>query len=159
MGEALERLYAGRPKVAGELAYHFEQAGKLYLLKALKLAREIDSQPAESYALNNLGNLHYLRGNYAEALECYADSLVLQRATHSRRGEASARDPGPPLNTFIVRFWREQGTGQTHWRGQVQHIQSGERIAFADEDTLLSFIRRWAQTLGSGKEPREEREP
>ena len=54
--------------------------------------------------------------------------------------------PGPPLNTFIVRFWRTPGTGQACWRGQVQHVQSGERAAFADEGALMSFIRRWVQT-------------
>jgi hypothetical protein len=31
----------------------------------------------------------------------------------------------------------------------VQHIQSGERATFANEDGLLSFIRRWVQTLKS----------
>ncbi len=48
-----------------------------------------------------------------------------------------------PLNTFIVRLWRESGTEQARWHGQVQHVQSGERVAFADESALLSFIRRW----------------
>jgi len=55
--------------------------------------------------------------------------------------------PNSPLNTFIVRFWREPGTGAGRWRGQVQHIQSGKRAAFAEEEALLSFIRRWVQTL------------
>jgi hypothetical protein len=54
--------------------------------------------------------------------------------------------PGLPLNTFIVRFWRAPGTGQARWHGQVQHVQSGERAAFADEGALMSFIRRWVQT-------------
>jgi len=67
------------------------------------------------------------------------------------------RDPGPPLNTFIVRFWREAGTGQSPWRGQVQHVQSGERAAFADEGALMSFIRQWVQTPES-KVPRREKE-
>ncbi|MCG2767835.1 MAG: hypothetical protein L6435_05555 [Anaerolineae bacterium] len=58
------------------------------------------------------------------------------------------RDPGPPLNTFIVRFWRETGAGEGRWRGQVQHVQSGERIAFADKGTLMSFIGRWVQMRG-----------
>jgi len=58
------------------------------------------------------------------------------------------RDSSPPLNTFIVRFWREPGAGEGRWRGQAQHVQSGERTAFADEGALLSFIRQWVQTPG-----------
>ena len=58
------------------------------------------------------------------------------------------RDPGPPLNTFIVRFWREPGAGENRWRGQVQHVQSGERSAFADKGTLMSFIGQWVQMRG-----------
>ncbi|HET7010606.1 MAG TPA: tetratricopeptide repeat protein, partial [Anaerolineales bacterium] len=60
------------------------------LAEALDMARRNGSRPAESYALNNDGNLLYLRGDYAAALERYEASLVLQRATGSRRGEASA---------------------------------------------------------------------
>lgn len=60
--------------------------------------------------------------------------------------------PGSPLNTFIVRFWHDSEAGGAHWRGQVQHVQSSERIAFADEAALLSFIRRWVQTLERGEE-------
>ena len=57
-------------------------------------------------------------------------------------------DPGPPLNTFIVRFWQEPGASEERWRGQVQHIQSSERTAFADKSTLMSFIGRWVQMRG-----------
>jgi len=60
-------------------------------------------------------------------------------------------DPSPPLNTFLVRFWQEPGASEERWRGQVQHVQSGERTAFDDEAALLSFVRRWVQT------PRVER--
>jgi hypothetical protein len=69
---------------------------------------------------------------------------------------STKRDPGPPLNTFIVRFWREAGTGQSPWRGQVQHVQSGERAAFADEAALLRFLRCWVQTPERGGEPQRE---
>ena len=50
-----------------------------------------------------------------------------------------------PLNTFIVRFWREPGTGQACWRGRVQHVQSDESTFFIDEVSLLYFVRRWVQ--------------
>ncbi|NOZ49103.1 MAG: AAA family ATPase [Chloroflexi bacterium] len=61
-----------------------------YLQRALNLAREIGSQPAESYTLNNLGRLHTLRGEFSAAIRCHEVSLQLQRATGSKRGEASA---------------------------------------------------------------------
>ena len=50
---------------------------------------------------------------------------------------------GQPLNTFVVRLWQELGSGRPCWRGEICHIQSGERAAFADEAALLRFIRRW----------------
>ena len=50
-----------------------------------------------------------------------------------------------PLNTFVVRFWQEVGSDRPRWRGQAQHVQSGERIAFADEAGLLAFVRRWVR--------------
>jgi hypothetical protein len=28
-------------------------------------------------------------------------------------------EPSPPLNTFIVRFWREPQADQARWYGQV----------------------------------------
>lgn len=60
---------------------------------------------------------------------------------------SETRDPDPPLNTFIVRFWREQEPGEDRWHGQVLHIQSGESATFADEDALMAFMRqrvRWS---------------
>jgi hypothetical protein len=61
--------------------------------------------------------------------------------------------PGPPLNTFIVRFWREPRPGRPYWRGQVQHIQSGEHIAFTDQALLLHFLLRWIQMPEKDDEP------
>jgi hypothetical protein len=60
-----------------------------------------------------------------------------------------------PLNTFIVRFWREPGTGQACWRGRVQHVQSDASAFFADETSLLYFFRRWIQMeeAQSGENP------
>ena len=55
------------------------------------------------------------------------------------------KGPGPPLDTFIIRLWREMGPDGPRWRGQVQHVQTGERISFADERTMLAFIRRWVK--------------
>ncbi|NOZ70608.1 MAG: AAA family ATPase [Chloroflexi bacterium] len=66
------------------------EEAEAHLQASLNLAREIASQPAESYALNNLGRLYALRGNYGEALRCHETSLQLQRTTGSKRGEAAA---------------------------------------------------------------------
>jgi len=58
---------------------------------------------------------------------------------------AHSEKPSVPLSTFVVRFWREIGAGRVRWRGRVQHIQSGEQAAFADEAGLLDFVRRWVE--------------
>ncbi|MGB9585920.1 MAG: ATP-binding protein, partial [Anaerolineales bacterium] len=68
---------------------HLSEA-EYYLNNGLSLAHKISSQVAESYAMNNLGNLEYIYGRYSDALDYFDQSLVLQRATGSRRGEASA---------------------------------------------------------------------
>lgn len=62
------------------------------------------------------------------------------------------------LNTFIVRFWRQRGADETHWHGQAQHIQSGERLTFADEDALLAFLRHWVQIPAEGRGERTLKE-
>ena len=55
------------------------------------------------------------------------------------------RELNVPLNTFILRFWREWGSAGVHWHGQIQHIQSGEHAVFTDSVTLLRFVGRWVQ--------------
>jgi hypothetical protein len=65
-------------------------------------------------------------------------------------------EQSPPLNTFIVRFWRKPQTGQARWYGQVQHVQSGERVAFVDESALLFFIRRWVGAQKRDEESQKE---
>ncbi len=58
-----------------------------------------------------------------------------------------------PQNTFIVRFWwerRGEGTEQKPiWRGRVEHVQSGERMAFNEVGELLVFIGRFIAHLSS----------
>lgn len=58
---------------------------------------------------------------------------------------SSNRERQSTLNTFVVRLWREPEDEPDRWRGQVQRLQSGEHVAFSDEASLLSFIRRWVQ--------------
>jgi hypothetical protein len=42
---------------------------------------------------------------------------------------------------FTVRLWREElGGNQTELRGRVQHVISGETLAFREWVVLLSFL-------------------
>ena len=40
--------------------------------------------------------------------------------------------PLPPINTFVVRFWQEWSAAGRRWRGRVEHLQSGQSVAFRD---------------------------
>ena len=53
-----------------------------------------------------------------------------------------ANVPGSPRSQlFTVRVWREElGEGRSEWRGQVQHVLSGETRHFRDWQTLVAFI-------------------
>lgn len=59
----------------------------------------------------------------------------------------------PPQNTFVVRFWWEQQGEDAEqtigWRGRIEHVQSGERMAFRDVRELLAFIARFVAPLWS----------
>jgi hypothetical protein len=46
----------------------------------------------------------------------------------------------PPASTFVVRFWREGSADGPRWRGQVDHVQSGETARFLDLEGLVVFI-------------------
>jgi hypothetical protein len=42
---------------------------------------------------------------------------------------------------FMLRMWLEDlGSGQTDWRGKVQHVNSGEARYFRDWLTLEQFV-------------------
>jgi len=51
--------------------------------------------------------------------------------------------------SFLVRLWREddpQRPGRLgDWQGEVEHIQTGRRWAFAGLDELVGFLRRQAE--------------
>jgi len=56
-------------------------------------------------------------------------------------------DPGPPLNTFIIRFWRISSASEEaeggHWYGEVKHIQSGKGRAFRYLEQMMRFIQEY----------------
>lgn len=52
---------------------------------------------------------------------------------------------------FTIRIWTEAGgTPGKSWRGQVEHILSGERQYFRDWDSLVNFLQSSAH-LWEGK--------
>lgn len=53
----------------------------------------------------------------------------------------SASDVSRHAATFIVRMWSEHAEGEApQWRGQVEHIQSGDQEYFHALDRILDFI-------------------
>ena len=56
--------------------------------------------------------------------------------------EDKSRAPPRPSHLFTVRLWAvELGNGQTEWRGQVQHVLSGEIHYFRDWPTLVLLLQ------------------
>jgi hypothetical protein len=47
----------------------------------------------------------------------------------------------PPASTFVIRFWREPSP-VPHWRGQITHLESGEKVAFLDLEKMVRFLQR-----------------
>lgn len=64
--------------------------------------------------------------------------------------------PTRPTSTFVVRFWYETSAGERRWRGQIEHVQSGERVAFLELDAMLSFLRRFGVEAGAPRLPARE---
>lgn len=59
-----------------------------------------------------------------------------------------------PYMSFLIRLWQEHDPGRTpllDWQAEVEHIQSGERQAFATLESSLDFIRRRAQQDRGGE--------
>jgi hypothetical protein len=60
--------------------------------------------------------------------------------------------PTQRSHLFTLRMWPEDlGSGQTDWRGNVQHVNSGEARYFRDWPALEAFVER----LLRGTEPEE----
>ena len=53
--------------------------------------------------------------------------------------------------TFVVRFWRDTSAGEERWRGQIEHVQSGEGVAFLDAEGMWRFVRQFG--IAAGDEP------
>jgi hypothetical protein len=46
-------------------------------------------------------------------------------------------------NRFVLRFWLERSILGARWRGNIEHIPSGERIEFLRLEELLKFLRKY----------------
>jgi hypothetical protein len=64
--------------------------------------------------------------------------------------------PVPPVNTFIVRLWREWSAAGPRWRGRIEHVQSGESVAFLGLDGMLEFVRRFGAIADDESRPARE---
>jgi hypothetical protein len=54
--------------------------------------------------------------------------------------------PGQPSQLFMVRMWPEPlGDGQVEWRGQVNHVASGEGYPFRDWARLVVCMQKMLQ--------------
>ena len=61
--------------------------------------------------------------------------------------------PDSPINTFVVRFWREWSVAGPRWRGQIDHVQSGARANFLDLDEMLGVIQRFGVMARTPRQP------
>jgi hypothetical protein len=62
----------------------------------------------------------------------------LTKAISSREEEMTGEQESKGAATFIVRMWEEEGK---LWRGQIEHVQSGEGIYFQEFEKIIEFIR------------------
>lgn len=59
----------------------------------------------------------------------------------------------PRSHLFTVRLWLEDlGHGQSEWRGQVQHVLSGESRYFRDWPSLLAFLQEMLPDDGAASQ-------
>jgi len=65
-------------------------------------------------------------------------------ATTNKEPIISTMTSLPGSHTFIVRVWREPSNSASQWRGQIEHVQSGQRCAFLKLSDMLDFMDRFA---------------
>jgi len=62
-------------------------------------------------------------------------------------------NPTTTIATFVIRFWRETTAGEGRFRGCIEHVQSGESVAFLEFEPMLSFLRRFGITAEDQSPP------
>jgi hypothetical protein len=61
-------------------------------------------------------------------------------ATAREYARTVSESPTRVEHLFIVRMWRETGTGMTSWRGSVEHTATKERMYFSSLVALTEFL-------------------
>lgn len=46
-----------------------------------------------------------------------------------------------PMNTFIIRVWREWSVDSQTVRGSLEHLESEQRIRFNSLEQMMSFLQ------------------
>ena len=65
-----------------------------------------------------------------------------ERAARERETTMDSSQQRHPTHLFTVRLWVEDlGEGRAEWRGQVQHVLSGDVRYFRDWPTLITLLR------------------
>ncbi len=57
--------------------------------------------------------------------------------------------PATITAVFLLRFWHQTAGGEARWRGRIEHVPSGEAIAFMDIETMLRFLQRFGIWAGN----------
>ena len=57
--------------------------------------------------------------------------------------------------TFVIRIWHDWSLSGSHWRGRIEHLQSGQHAAFEELDQILPFIRS-SGGLAENKSPGDQ---
>jgi hypothetical protein len=60
-------------------------------------------------------------------------------------------NPKLEREAFVLRLWRET-PGSQEWRGQLQHVRTGEVASFQDMEEIFEYIRRKLETQVSFEE-------
>ena len=56
-----------------------------------------------------------------------------------------------PKTSFVARIWMEPNeTGEQKWRGQINHVQTGQREYFED----LAAMRRFIEIVSNAQGPK-----
>ncbi len=77
-------------EMAIALEYTYPDSAMNYANDALNLSREIKYSRGEAYALNEIGSILFLTGNYSMALEKFLSSLQIREALQDKHGIAVA---------------------------------------------------------------------
>ncbi len=70
-----------------------------------------------------------------------------------------AHQASHPSHLFTLRLWLENlGDGRTEWRGQVQHVLSGQVRYFCDWPTLIAHLMAMLAAEPETRQARKETE-